>query len=74
MKQYCSPIALCPYYRDESAGAVGCQGVSDQSYLRLSFDNRSAAFGYKRSRCKKSYRLCPVYRMLAQLYDDLPDR
>lgn len=66
MKKYISTKAKCPFYKHESKQVIDCVGVIDGTVLHLAFADASKSFNYKKQKCKKSYKECPIYKMLIE--------
>ena len=59
---YTSSNAVCPFYQEESATAVFCEGTVEGSTIRLGF--RRNAERYKQLHCRSRWKDCPIARML----------
>ncbi len=66
-----SADVLCPFYckDDRVTRSVTCEGLEDDSRIRLMYFELRARDGHMDRFCCRDYRLCPVYEMLMKKYD-----
>ena len=65
-------MVQCPYYREEDAQSVYCEGVEDGSRLRLGFMGRKQKQAYSEGCCRSGWKHCRIAGMLNQKYDYHP--
>ncbi len=59
----------CPFFCTFRKGrSIKCEGITDKSYVHLSFNDEQAWMEQVRSRCNKDYRSCSLYGMLYGVY------
>lgn len=63
-KYWLATDAVCPYYRDENAVMVRCDGWVPEAVTHLAFATRSEAKNYKQVFCRKDYEHCAIYHAL----------
>lgn len=54
----------CPFYIDEDAASIKCEGMMPKSTLRQRFRNVRDKDFTKMVHCEKKYAQCPIYLML----------
>lgn len=64
---YDSARTLCPFYIDETAKKVSCEGVGCNR-LTLVFDSAEGKQRHKRHRCDSNYRACSIYKLINRKY------
>ena len=62
-----SADAVCPFYRQESRGAVYCEGVTNGSRIKQEF--RYGGAKYKQNYCYCDWKNCRVSKMLREKYE-----
>lgn len=65
-------LVECPYYREDDAQAVYCEGVEAGSRLRLGFTGRQQKRGYCDGYCRDNWKGCLIAGMLNRKYDYEP--
>ena len=65
-------LVQCPYYREEDAQSVYCEGVQSGSRLRLGFLGRKQKKTYGDRFCRDSWKTCRIADMLNRMYDYEP--
>lgn len=65
-------LVQCPYYREDDAQAVYCEGVQDGSRLRLGFLGRQQKRSYCEGFCRDRWKDCMIAKMLNRKYDYEP--
>ena len=64
MKGYLSKEVECPFYHREDECGIYCEGVNDESSIKLIHPSREAKRRYRMSVCSKQYKKCPIAVML----------
>lgn len=70
MKRYCSPEALCPFYRSEDSQKIYCEGIGEGNAIHLAFGSKTHLKIHKDSYCDSEYGECPIAKMLNKKYED----
>lgn len=65
-------LVQCPYYREDGAQVVRCEGVSRGNNLQLSFNGKRVKKAYKDRHCRDAWITCPIAKMLNEKYDYKP--
>lgn len=66
-KHFVSYEPQCPFYKAEDRDAIYCEGVTDNSTIRLSFSGSAAA--YREEYCSQSWENCLIAKALWKKYD-----
>jgi len=64
---YDSARTLCPFYIDETARKVSCEGVGCNK-LTLVFGTSTEKMSHKRRKCDGDYRSCDIYKLINGKY------
>lgn len=65
----------CPFYESDDKGRISCEGITDESRIRLCFMKASGALDqdkkleYLHNYCIRDYQKCRVYKMLQAKYE-----
>jgi hypothetical protein len=75
MKHYESKAVVCPFYHQEQATKIHCDGVSKDNTVQISFTNQEAKNKYRKDFCLniKTYTKCPIYQAIAKQWEDEDD-
>lgn len=60
---YCSARTLCPFYVDETAKKMSCEGVGCNK-LTLVFGTAAEKVVHKRHNCDGNYKACEIYKLI----------
>lgn len=60
---------ICPFFRCHSYVEIGCEGITDDSSIRLIFGDRAAREIQERVFCKENYENCELYRAIHEKYE-----
>lgn len=52
---------LCPFYRKNKATMIGCEGITEESSIRMMFSNAAACMQQMDIFCCARYKNCEVY-------------
>lgn len=63
-----SPWAKCPFYHNQEAWMVVCEGVSDGNTIHLCFGDSKRADEYRKEFCCGNYKKCIICQMLYGKY------
>lgn len=66
-----SASVKCPFFRGHTPTEIGCEGITDESVLKLIFPTRSARDRHEDIFCICRYDYCELYRAINTKYDDL---
>lgn len=66
MRYYCSKQVQCPYYHQEVAQKLMCEGPVDKTTTQLSFTFKVEKTEYKKQHCTNSsgWKTCRIAKML----------
>lgn len=70
MKHYVSKSVLCPFYHWEDRRWVCCEGVTEGTWIRLTFSTERAFTAHKERNCCGDYESCLVAQMLMKKYEE----
>lgn len=73
MGSYFSSDILCPFYHDDDAQKIKCEGVVDGNTIHVTFGSSTKARQYKRDYCCKEYKECRIAKMLYAKYAEEDD-
>lgn len=63
------PLPECPFYLEEFRRGVRCEGVTEESTVRLCFPNDETFRAYRDSCCySMNWENCPIAKMLHGKY------
>ncbi len=60
----------CPFYLFGGRKTVGCEGVTDDFFIRLVFKAEEKKEAHERIFCDERYKNCEIYRMLMEKYEE----
>ena len=70
-KRRADKSVLCPFYSEEDAQMILCEGVEDNTSLHLAFGSPACLKAYKhRFCCGTKFKKCRIARMLYQKYEE----
>lgn len=61
---------LCPFYSNATEKGIMCEGVTDNSVLKLLFKQTKFMYAYRRIYCCGRYTDCNIYKMLEKKYEE----
>ncbi len=62
----------CPYYNEETARTIICEGLMERSTVQQSFVTRGDKMKLKMQFCCTAWKTCPITKVLNQKYDYVP--
>ena len=69
VKRYVSKYAICPFYHNEDALVIYCEGVTDDTVIHLAFSKKEDKQEYKKALCcTPRYEKCLLANMLDSKY------
>lgn len=68
-KYWLTSKARCPFYKDENAALVRCDGWVPEAVTHLAFATRDAAKAYKQEFCRGDYEHCAIFVALTAIED-----
>lgn len=70
MAEHDAKFVVCPYYHRSESNFIRCEGVNDDSTIKIVYEDSNKAKAYKKQFCKsmRNYKNCMVCRMLNQKY------
>lgn len=76
MKHYESKAVVCPFYHQEQAMKIHCDGFGEDNTVQVSFTSKEAKMRHRKAHCLniKAYRKCPLYSAIeSQFKEDESD-
>lgn len=72
MQNYVSKEVVCPFYKQEEATKLRCEGFCKTTSLQTSFECRAQLIAHKDRHCNsfKGYPKCPLYSVIMRQYDE----
>lgn len=72
MKYYQSTVIVCPFYNQETALKIYCDGISSHCSTQVSFDFKFHKEAHERQFCKELhlYTSCPIYQAINKQYEE----
>jgi hypothetical protein len=69
VKRYVSKYVMCPFYHNEDALIIYCEGVTDGTVIHLAFNDKDQKKDYKKEYCcTPRYEKCLLCKMLNSKY------
>ena len=71
MQHYVSKEVVCPFYKQEEATKIFCEGFCKTTSLQTSFTRNEHLITHKERHCNsfKGYPLCPLYSIINKQYE-----
>ena len=71
MQNYISKEVVCPFYKQEEALKIKCEGFCKSCSIQTSFTKRELLQMHKETYCNKikGYQRCPLYPVIVKQYD-----
>lgn len=60
---------MCPFFRSHERQVISCEGITEDSVVRLVFKTREARDRQERIFCGGAYEKCEIYRAICEKYD-----
>ena len=60
----------CPFFRGHTPTEIGCEGITDETLLKLIFPSRSARDRHEDIFCICRFENCELYRAINEKYED----
>ena len=60
----------CPFFKELTKRGISCEGVTDDSILKLWFYSPKAKDLHVEVFCQRRYGNCEIYRMLEKKYEE----
>ena len=70
MKHYVSEAVVCPFYIQEQAIKIHCEGFAKDNNIQVSFRNEEKKNVHRKKFCRsiQCYRECPLYKTIEKQY------
>lgn len=68
--QYEDADVKCPFFRRQTTVSITCEGLTEDSVIRLCFTSGKAKDLQARIFCEKRYKNCEIYTMLEKKYEE----
>lgn len=65
-----SARVLCPFFRGHTPTAIGCEGITDETLLKLIFPCRDARDRHEDIFCMEHFEKCELYRAIEEQYKE----
>ena len=59
----------CPYYNEESARRIICEGLGERGTVQQHFEARGDKMNFKSRFCCAAWKTCPITKALNQKYN-----
>ena len=59
----------CPFFKNCDTMKISCEGIVDQSSVKLCFGTKNQKENYRRLFCECDYETCRLYKMLYGKYE-----
>ncbi|MBR4864723.1 MAG: hypothetical protein IKU07_09110 [Oscillospiraceae bacterium] len=59
----------CPYYNEEGAKQIICEGLQDRATMQQHFLSRGDKMDFKKHYCCNAWKSCPLTKALNQKYN-----
>ena len=71
MQNYVSKEVVCPFYKQEEATKIRCEGYCKTTSLQTSFAKKELLALHKERHCNsfKGYPKCPLYEVICKQYE-----
>lgn len=60
----------CPFFRKHEPRVIGCEGITDDSFIRLVFETVDGRNKQEEIFCKNRYHYCEIYRAIYSKYEE----
>ena len=72
MQNYCDKYVVCPFYSQEAALKLHCEGFDIGNRIHLCFDCKERMKAHKQRFCCDifNYEKCPLYTVIAKQYEE----
>jgi hypothetical protein len=61
---------LCPFYKFSATTSITCEGITDDSDLKLFFKDKKRMRFHREVFCCSKYKNCELYSMLEKKYEE----
>lgn len=65
-----STTILCPFFHGHSRVEMQCEGIMIDTLTSTIFRRPTDKAAFVRTYCEERYRSCPLYRLIAEKYED----
>lgn len=60
----------CPFFKELAARSISCEGLTDDSIIKLWFNSPKSKDLHVEVFCQNKYKNCELYRMLVEKYEE----
>lgn len=64
------PVIQCPFFLFSGRKSIGCEGITDDCFIRLVFESEKPKKLHNKVFCESQYKNCEIYRMLMEKYEE----
>ena len=61
---------ICPFFREQAAKYISCEGLTEDSIIKLWFRVQKSKELHSDVFCEGKYKNCEIYRMLEAKYEE----
>lgn len=61
---------LCPFFREQKVQGISCEGLTEDSILKLCFNSPNSKCLHMKVFCQRKYKNCEIYEMLEKKYEE----
>lgn len=65
-----SALVNCPFFRGHTPTEIGCEGISNETSIRLIFPSKSARDRHEEIFCIEHFKNCELYRAIMEQYEE----
>ena len=65
-----SSLVTCPFFRGHTVTDIGCEGITDETTIRLLFKNKQSRNRHEEIFCADKYTNCELYRAIMEKYEE----
>ena len=60
----------CPFYKGMTMQGISCEGLTDDSTLKLLFTSPEKRKSHCKRFCRTNYKTCEIYKLLEKKYEE----
>lgn len=61
---------LCPFFKENKEKGISCEGLTEDSILKLCFNTQKEKELHLKVFCQGKYKNCEIYNMLERKYEE----
>lgn len=67
---YRDALIKCPFYKESAKKSISCEGLTEDSIIKLLFNSPKKMVMHCRIFCEHRYKACEIYNMLEKKYEE----